>query len=161
MRAELDRRGLSSEERRGTEKDAAQQVEDEVRSYTGVKGWLVLFAIVMALNFGWLFTRSIGTLARGGPSLPSVSLVLTLRTLVGLYGVVAAGLLFARQQRAPQHAKAALAILCTLVVGSWLYFSWKGLIQEHFPFRVLIFAGVWWAYLSASKRVRSTYSTPE
>ena len=153
MVRELSRRGVSQSEREGAEREVVQHVEAEKKRLTGIRGFLLLFVIVVV--FGSLLYALFGLLFLGAGGLFILSGVLSL--ILAGYGFYVFYLLTRIRRTAPQHAERflifgfLLSILETLVAAT---------VTHHFdPGALGGFMGtlLWLAYLGGSKRVANTY----
>lgn len=156
MRQELQKRDLTPEAQEAVEAQVDSDAQRKQKSLVGVRGWLLVFVVLFALNFGAALVSGIFGLAQPLPAF--VKLALALNVMVGFYALGSLRLLVSRHPKAPQHAKIAVVAFCFLAIGSWLAFYWVGLTPGRFPVGAVIFTCVWWSYLSYSKRVQFTYA---
>ena len=152
MLQELERRGVTPGERQALENEAARAKVGEIRAVTGVRGFLVFFLAVVALNTLTALASGIRLMAAGAP----LAAVLAIPIIgVSVYGGFAFVLLITRRPDAPRHARNWLiatflvnlmvALIIRTMIGYLLFQSMGAL--------------VWIAYLSQSKRVAATYQS--
>lgn len=156
MLEELRGRDLTPEAQEAIEHGVVEEAHREKRSLVGIRGWLLVFVVLFALNFGAVLVSGVFGLAQPLPAFVKLALVLDI--VIGLYALGTLWFLISRHPRAPHHAKAAVVVFCFLAIGSWLTFYWGGLAPGRFPIDAVSFACVWWSYLSYSRRVRFTYA---
>lgn len=154
MARELSRRGVSASDRESVEKTVLQEVEDERGHLTGIRGFLLLFVImvfVSSLVYAWLGLAFLGA---GGIFLLGGVLSLVLSG----YGFFVFYLLIRKLATAPQHAKRLLIIGVALhvlaVLAAWVatgQFDRGALSQVTIPL-------IWLGYLNWSRRVANTYA---
>lgn len=155
IRAELEQRGVTTKEQEALQVKVSDALQEEERPYVGIKGWLAVFVVVFMANFALILVRSLFSFDASLP--PSVKVVLALEGFLGAYALVPTWWLLSRDERGPSHAGAVILTFCVLELCSWLYFYWRDVTLQEFPFRTVLFTIVWWSYLSTSKRVRLTY----
>lgn len=156
MLRELPRRDLTLQAQESVESRVVEKDHSEQRSFMGVRGWLLVLAVIFAFNFGSLLFTALFALDKSLPAF--LNCVIILEALVGVYGIGSFGLLISRHPKGPDHAKLALVTLCFLAIGSWLALYWRGFAPGLFSIGAVIITCVWWSYLSYSRRVRFTYA---
>jgi hypothetical protein len=144
--------------------EAQQKIEqDEMikdSQLNGVRGWLMIFVIILAANSIFLLVSGVDTLTKT-KNMPGFILFFSLlMPLLGCYGLFASILLIKRNKAAPAHTR---RWLITFLVYSLLYtaaiFKYS---TAKYPLFVsaassLVFSAVWLSYLKASRRVALTY----
>lgn len=160
MRSVLRSRGVAESEVSNPEKDH----ENEAVRLSGVRGWLVvfiLFVAVSALLQLWTaanLDQSSGSLVSGSVMsrfLPSFLSLLLLAA--GIYGGYATLLLVRKRPRAPVHAQAWLVLtLFIIVISAVLVFVTLGDVPWGSVFSI-IHVALWSSYLHESERVATVY----
>ena len=139
-----------------------QQLEPQGSSKTGVGGWLLLLCAVLLvwqpLSFGLLASSVVSEIAFRGLSF---AVVLVARLMVTALGIAAGLALAARRPSAVTMAKASLVAsgATDVFIYSTSYFP-SNRMPGDAPLYVaasLAFYGIWFAYLSRSKRVKNTF----
>ena len=133
------------------------------RSENTVRGWLLVLCVLLLgwepIRFGLVASNALPALSyRGAP----LAAILTARVFVTALGVAAGLALVAR--RAPAVAMAKIALLVGAAVDIVTYTTPAmptNRMPGDTPFYIavsLAYHGIWFAYLSRSKRVRRTYA---
>jgi hypothetical protein len=162
MLRELNRRNISQEEIRTFETEAAKKMQDEAKRLSGVRGFLLLFLIVLIFNSIRFFLWGFSSLANSLNPLNGLSLVLSaIYLIVACYGITVSFLLIRKSEHALTHTK--WWIVFTAVVGFvnlMVAFFVKGRVESSDIGNAMfaaIFAVVWLTYISQSRRVANTY----
>lgn len=159
MQNELKRRGTPQEELDLAQENVKNQIAEETRKLTGIKGVLLLFVILLIFNLLYIFGVGLAVLIRMFDNHSAILLVLSACYLsVGMYGVFTLILLLRKRSSAPIHTLR--WIYCTLGVGVlnmaviFLVFDKLELSAAIGP---CIFSLIWVTYFTKSKRVAITY----
>ena len=159
MRRLLDARGVPESEVLSIQTRLGSVQEDERGRLDRVRGWLLVFVLVVALSSLSQLVAA-GTLAAAPWSLwPSMMLLLF--GVTGIYGVYVTLLLVRKKKRAPVHARhwIVMALLANLASAVFLY-----IMLGEVPTNALgsaLFVAVWLTYLDQSKRVANVYGPSE
>jgi hypothetical protein len=155
IETELARRDLDAPRREQLLQSIDQEDERRLRDLTGVRGWLLFFALVVLVNslplvFGGVL-RILLNPQVGISSLPWLA--------VGAYGCYAFVLLVRKRPSAPRHAaRWILALFGVLVLhAGFVYLTSRQLVLM--PLFGLPYV-LWFEYLQRSKRVAATYGRP-
>lgn len=152
IEAELARRGVRGAERDNLAYSMAVEEGRRRRELTGVRGWLLLFALIVLGNS---LSRVLGG-ARQALQDPFSAVLALPGFAVGAYGCYVFGLLLTKRRSAPQHATR------WLVVGFGVSVFYL-ILTRGFTGGVIFagFAGlgcsIWVEYLRKSIRVAATY----
>ena len=155
IEAELTRRGIADEQWRRLERAVASEEADRRDELTGVRGWLLIFALMVLGNSLYVLLEW----ALAGLEDPLVGLFLLPSGLVGVYGLYAFHHLLRRRRSAPRHAARWLiaAFLVPLAYSVVVYgLSGELMLEPLYRAGILI----WLVYLAQSKRVAATYGEP-
>jgi hypothetical protein len=156
MDRELTSRNVPAEQKAAIEKEVVQQEQARERRYRGIRGWLVVFILMVA--GGSLIDLLSGVAAlREAQSFVAVLLILP-GVLVALYGFMAFVLLLRKKSSAPSHAARWMIVnfFYGLIVAIIVY----ALTRSTAGFIILPSAAgllLWLYYLENSKRVAATY----
>lgn len=153
IKDELDRRSVSPQEALSSEVSVKQTVEEEKKKWIGIKGFLLLFVLILAVQSISTIIVSIRDVLNGEN--PSKILLLP----VGIYGLYVLYLLLLKRNNAPLHVQrwlGALCIACLLIIGLTILIN-PNRLENTFIVNP-IGALIWLAYFSYSKRVKATYS---
>jgi hypothetical protein len=150
LRRELEKRNVAPAEQQViAETEATRRYENLV----GVKGWLLLFVVVLTFNSLFMILLTPVWPTRGITL--SVRLLLLMPFLLGLLGLVTVVLLATRKRRAPEWAIAWLFLNIAVGIGSKFFANGSLLLLPS------IMGGLFWIrYFMVSKRVKATYGEP-
>lgn len=138
----------------------AQKVLSDKRfhedSLIGVRGWLIIFCLIVFFNSFSMIIKGIAGLSQAGKPIGFVLIVPEF--LLGIYGFFVLSLLLRRGVKAPVHASRwiiscfiyslLLVIALSLIAGRLIFTGILG---------TAVFALVWLTYIQNSKRVAYTY----
>jgi hypothetical protein len=151
---------------------------DDVSRYRGVGGWLLLLCVGLTIIGPLVRLSGIGSSMTALPRISALfPLMVTLiyaenicSLIIGAFSVYAGYSLWAVKSNAVYKAKAFLvALVIFAVFDLFLIYMTElpaGIVKEVSAQGIfglaqsVIYAGVWFAYLSQSKRVRATYGEP-
>lgn len=153
--AELARRGLDGADREQLERGMVER-ERRTRELTGVRGWLLVFALLVLGNS---VSAVIGG-TRGLLQNPLVGVFRLPELAAGVYGCYVFALLMLKRQTAPKHAAHWLFVAFGVTVFQAIYTYWlerEVLLMPLYGLGVLI----WVEYLRRSRRVAATYGRLE
>ena len=168
MNDELKRRGESQEDINMAQETVAKQIAEISKKLTGIRGFLLLFIIMLYVNVLFSFGEVlIGLILFGNLStvmLDNTSTILAVLVLsvcyvcVGLYGIFTLILLIRKKKSAPGHTiKWIYSNLGIGILDAVLVFLNSSELQYFKVVGPLIFCLVWVTYFSRSKRVAATY----
>jgi len=151
---ELATRNVSTEQITEVRTKAHLEQEAKDRKITGIRGWLLVFVILIAICSLSGITSGLSALGLM-EDFPYTAAFIPLLPL-GCYGIVVFILLILKKFTAPDHARACLMIfivynllICVAGITNILEFRCS-------PFPA-IWAGMWVSYMKESKRVALTY----
>lgn len=157
MLKELERRGVTQKETDFIQADEEQRIHEETETLSGLRGFLLLFLILIVLNSFLSIGMGLSLWLSRGPNL-GLFLSSIPMFIVGVYGIITFVLLSEKRFHAPVHAKRwlVLTFIVNLFYALMVFFA-----TGEFTFSVIgsgMFTGIWFVYLSTSKRVAVTYS---
>lgn len=156
MDRELASRDVPVDRQQAVEQEILQKEEAVAQRYRGIRGWLIVFILMVAIG---ALIRLLTGIAGLMQSQNVLALVLTTPSvLIALYGFVAVVLLLRKKPSAPSHA--ARWMIANFVYALIVAVIVWALTHDTSGFMVLPSAiGVllWLAYLENSKRVAATY----
>lgn len=156
MRAELEARGLSASDIAALREDMRLHRDHESR-LAGVRGWLLLFVIMVGASSAGGFALGAALTLSGEGWLARGQGLVTLA--LGIYGACCAWLLGYGRPAAPVHARRWLILLAVnglAVAGIGL--AVRGELPDGVG-RPLLFAMIWLPYLARSRRVARVYGS--
>jgi hypothetical protein len=161
MRRVLDGRGLPAEESDALLSEIHAERESEVAELSRVRGWLVVWIIVLALNSLILLLAGGRTFLVAPPGL--VVFVALPMVAVGFYGFYCAYLLVKKRSQAPENARRWLILGVTL--NCFTALALWGVFEARVPLAPLLgsvyFTLLWLEYLSESRRAACVYQTTD
>ncbi|MGD2116690.1 MAG: hypothetical protein PVG07_16675 [Acidobacteriota bacterium] len=150
---ELDRRGIDGENRADLEQKIRSEREEAMGRWAGVRGWLLIFTLLLALVSLAFIVEGLNLyFSQGGPVLAQWFL-----WVIGGYGCYVVALLVQRDPSAPRRAFRLVFVFLVPTLGPALliYPSTSG------TFLLLCFSGAMifglLEYLRVSRRVAATY----
>jgi len=153
MRTELAARGVAQDHRSEV---AGVMQEVETKRLSGVRGWIIVFLIVLALNSLVALVSGLAAIQSGGFLLSWLGLA---ALALAVYGGFVFAVLVAKKHSAPAHAKRWIVIMTVLgVLSAFLVLLVTGEFSMLFVTSA-VFALIWWRYFDVSKCVAATYGT--
>ena len=153
MKKELEKRNISQLEREMHITDIEKKTEKEIKSLSGIKGFLLLFVLI-------LLNTSIILIFGGLNYLSLVSLITAIPLFgAGTYGIYTFFLLVRKKTNALKHTRnwIILTFMLSIIYGAINYLAF-GDKEASFPmFSRAFTASIMFGYLSYSKRVAATY----
>ena len=156
IEAELSKRNVPFEDHQQIEQKVVSDERSREVSLTGIRGWLIVFLLVVFFNSLFMIIKGIAGLSHTGE--PISYILIAPEPLLGLYGLFVLFLLLRRTKAAPTHTSwwiitcfiysLLLVIVLSLISGKIIL---KGIMGT------AVFALVWLHYLQHSKRVAYTY----
>lgn len=155
VEGELVRRGFELETLGRPDGPVQRRIELDAAKLTGVRGWLLVFIVVLLGNSLFASLSGASLLSQAGAS-PVIMIVGISWMVLGLYGCYAFILLVSRKAQAPKHAS--WWLMAGFVLGS-LTLGLVYLATRELIFLPIYFVGTafWFYYLENSKRVAATY----
>jgi hypothetical protein len=157
MIKELDKRNIPHLEKEEIKTRVEKKIEKETKSISGIKGFLLLFLIVLIGNSIFALVTSVS---------PEVnfnifaSIFFALPFLgIGIYGIFTFFLLIRKKTTAPKHA--IMWLISTFIFNVIIEIVYY-LASEEIEFSLVastISSLIWLSYFSQSKRVAATYGT--
>lgn len=157
---ELVRRNCSAPQREELLETVTRESGEEVRSFTGVRGFLALMVLVIAVNSIIVLARAGSLIVQGSPLLVP-RLFILVGAFQGIFGLVVCALLISRSPRAPRYAATWFLLAMTIIVAGSLYSYFYSGQAGGYPLSGLVVSALWLSYLSTSKRVKATYKSKD
>jgi hypothetical protein len=156
IEAELRKRDVPLGDQEQIEQKVVSEERSREVSFTGVRGWLIVFCLVVLFNSVFMVLKGIVELSQAGET---ITLMLVVpEPLLGVYGLFVLFLLLRRRKTALVHASRWLiscfiysllfVIALSLIAGKLILTGILG---------TTLFALVWLTYIANSKRVAYTY----
>ena len=157
---ELTLRNVPLDQAQEAQKKIEQEEMIKESQLHGVRGWLLIFIIILAVNSIFIIVSGVITLTKIKNMPGFILFISLLMPLVGCYGFFSSILLFKRNETAPAHARRWLIanLVCSLLYIIVIFeFSINKYLLVLSGVSSLIFAIIWISYLKASRRIALTY----